>query len=192
MFEHWSGLNVLPPLHDPVPLGPLVWKIIKKVRPAQCANIFTEGATADRKPRSLFIDPGGESVKYYFEGPVRLIRTSVSWQDPLNPTCEHLRAKLQLVPPTVKVHLVAKLSNEDDEQLEEEAKNYREFPRHMFEHWSGLNVLPPRQDPVPVGALVPQFYGNYAPEPETEVRPEEGEEDVDNSRPSSSLNPEDT
>ena len=111
---------------------------------------------------------------------MRPIRTSVSWQDPLNPTCENLRAKLQLVPPTIKVHLVAKLSNEDDEQLEEEAKNYQKFPRHMFEHWSGLNVLPPRQDPVLVGALVPQFYGYYVPEPETEARPEEGEEDVDN------------
>ncbi|KAF5378310.1 hypothetical protein D9615_008782 [Tricholomella constricta] len=94
------------------------------------------------------------------EGPVRPIRTTVSWQDPMHPTCEHIKPPPE-VPPTVKVRVVAKLSDSGDKHLASEAKNYQEFKKHMFENWSGLNVLQPMHDPVPVGALVPQFYGYY-------------------------------
>ncbi|EIW86207.1 hypothetical protein CONPUDRAFT_44143, partial [Coniophora puteana RWD-64-598 SS2] len=38
------------------------------------------------------------------------------------------------------------------------------FPDHFFQHWSGYNVMAPLHDPVPVMALVPQFYGYYQPE----------------------------
>ncbi|KAG6838722.1 hypothetical protein H0H93_006434, partial [Arthromyces matolae] len=42
----------------------------------------------------------------------------------------------------------------------------------------GLNVLPPMHDPVPVGTLVPQFYGYYVPDlQETEETYEEVEEE---------------
>jgi len=150
-----------------------LWKIVKIVRPSVSFEVVQEGASADQKPRSILADPGEISCKYEFEGPVRAIRTSVSWQDPLNPLCEHLRATPRpVVPQTVKVRLVAKLSKEEDEHLEKEARNYQRFERHMFEHWNGLNVLPPMHDPIPLGALVPQFYGHYVPEPETEVQPE--------------------
>ncbi|KZP19805.1 hypothetical protein FIBSPDRAFT_684061, partial [Athelia psychrophila] len=42
------------------------------------------------------------------------------------------------------------------------------FPQHLSEHWSGYNILPPLQNPVPLGAVVPQFYGYYVPETQTE------------------------
>ncbi|KAF5378317.1 hypothetical protein D9615_008774 [Tricholomella constricta] len=97
---------------------------------------------------------------FELEGPVRPIRTTVGWQDPLHPTCEHIKPPPE-VPPTVKVRVVAKLSNPGDTHLASEAENYQDFKKHMFENWSGLNILPPMHDPVPVGALVPQFYGYY-------------------------------
>lgn len=51
-----------------------------------------------------------------------------------------------------------------DDHLQKEAENYQSFPKHMFEHWTGFNKLRALEDPVPVGALVPQFYGYYKPE----------------------------
>ncbi|KAI0064459.1 hypothetical protein BV25DRAFT_1782348, partial [Artomyces pyxidatus] len=51
-----------------------------------------------------------------------------------------------------------------DRHLAAEARNYQRFPKHLFQHWNGYNVLPPLHDPVPVGAVVPQFYGHYVPE----------------------------
>jgi len=71
--------------------------------------------------------------------------------------------------------VVAKLSNEGDEHLAREARNYQRFERHMFEEWSGYNVLPPMHDPVPVVPLVPRFYGYYVPEDEDEEEEDETE-----------------
>ncbi|KAG2343529.1 hypothetical protein BDR05DRAFT_855627, partial [Suillus weaverae] len=42
------------------------------------------------------------------------------------------------------------------------------FPDHFFQHWNGYNVVSPIQDPVPVGALCPQFYGYYTPDDPTD------------------------
>ncbi|KAG6911422.1 hypothetical protein DXG01_016519 [Tephrocybe rancida] len=120
-----------------------------------------------------------------FTGPVRPIRTTVAWQDPKHPTCKHVTPPPD-VPPTVKVRVVSKISLQGDGHLVKEAANYETFERHMFEHWSGFNVLPPMHDPVPVGALVPQFYGYYIPEErfveeqeQYEAGGEKDEEDVD-------------
>jgi len=43
-------------------------------------------------------------------------------------------------------------------------EDYQKFPKHLFEHWNGYNVVPPLDNPTPVGAVVPQFYGMYVPE----------------------------
>ncbi|KAG6882736.1 hypothetical protein C0992_010816, partial [Termitomyces sp. T32_za158] len=98
-----------------------------------------------------------------YVGPVRPIRTTVEWQDPMHPRCPHIMAPSD-VPPTAKMRVIGKLSLKHDEHLVREAANYESFEKHMFQHWSGFNVLPPMHDPVPVGALVPQFYGYYVPE----------------------------
>ncbi|KAG6877381.1 hypothetical protein C0993_007901 [Termitomyces sp. T159_Od127] len=109
-----------------------------------------------------------------YVGPVRPIRTTVEWQDTMHPTCEHLKPPPE-VPPTVKMRVIGKLSLKYDEHLVREAANYESFEKHMFQHWSGFNVLPPMHDPVPVGALVPQFYGYYVPE--SDFDDDEGIED---------------
>lgn len=102
-------------------------------------------------------------------GPLRRIRTTVKWQDPSQePTCSHIERtpSPQSTPPTVKVRVVAKLSVKGDVHLRREARNYQCFPQHFFEHWSGLNLLEEMINPVPLGPLVPQFYGYYIPEDE--------------------------
>lgn len=45
--------------------------------------------------------------------------------------------------------------------LDNEAKIYNAFPEHLMQHWCGLNIVPPIKEPVPVGAVVPRFYGFY-------------------------------
>jgi len=47
--------------------------------------------------------------------------------------------------------------------LSNEAKIYDSFPQHLQEEWCGYNLVTPLQHPVPVGAVVPKFYGYYAP-----------------------------
>ena len=100
-------------------------------------------------------------------GLLRCIRTTVKWQDPSRePTCSHIESSSspKSAPPTVKVRVVAKLSVDGDVHLRREARNYQCFPQHFFEHWSGLNLLDEMEDPVPLGPIVPQFYGYYTPE----------------------------
>ncbi|KAJ3523756.1 hypothetical protein NMY22_g11302 [Coprinellus aureogranulatus] len=127
----------------------------------------------DGEISSYDIDPPQRIVTRKYHGPVRIIDTQVAWQNAdLAPLCEHLLAdgRRQNESLTVKVKVVAKMSLEKDAHLEREAKNYQEFPKHFFEHWSGYNILPPLHDPVPVGALVPQFYGYYVPDGDVPVR----------------------
>lgn len=86
------------------------------------------------------------------------------------PFCKHLDRGL-FAPPSQKVSVCAKLSIPDDRverhelHLKLEAENYMRFPSSMYEHWNGYNVLQPMHDPTPVGAVVPQFYGYYVPDP---------------------------
>jgi hypothetical protein len=104
-----------------------------------------------------------------YEGPYRVVHTRVEYQNlERGPLCVHLsRGKAHFHPLATKVRLAAKLSTMDREDLrmfQREADNYQRFPKHFFEQWSGYNVCPPMNEPVPVGALVPQFYGYYVPE----------------------------
>jgi hypothetical protein len=72
------------------------------------------------------------------------------------------------------------LSVRGDSHVEWEVHNYQQFPSHFFEHWNGFNIILPLHDPVPVGAVVPQFYGYYLPDQEKKKRPDHED---DNSTP---------
>ncbi|KIJ61098.1 hypothetical protein HYDPIDRAFT_31609 [Hydnomerulius pinastri MD-312] len=98
--------------------------------------------------------------------PLVRINPKFNYQNPCYPetVCPH---KQFLGPPpvprTAKFEVAAKLSIQHDRHLAREAENYQNFPEHFFEHWNGYNLIPPIHDPVPVNALVPQFYGYYKP-----------------------------
>ena len=68
--------------------------------------------------------------------------------------------------PDGKVTVVAKTGFPDDEHrsyLHNEAKIFGSFPRHLSEEWCGYNMVSPLSWPVPVGPVVPKFYGYYLP-----------------------------
>ncbi|KAG2749435.1 hypothetical protein P692DRAFT_20953361 [Suillus brevipes Sb2] len=102
-----------------------------------------------------------------YSGPALRIRTNVKWRAPWE-LCGHGSSVSGTVPRTATVLVAAKLSIEHDLHLAREANNYQSFPDHFFQHWNGYNVMPPLHDPVPVGALCPQFYGYYTPDDPTD------------------------
>ncbi|KAG5337113.1 hypothetical protein C0989_010734 [Termitomyces sp. Mn162] len=112
-----------------------------------------------------------EDTAYYteFVGPVRPVRTTVDWQDPMHPTCPHVKP-LPKVPPTVKMRVIGKLSLQYDDHLVHEATNYQKFERHMFEYWSGLNVLPSMHNPVPVGPFSTEVLWFLCPRHRLRIR----------------------
>ena len=82
------------------------------------------------------------------------------------------RAPLSLPPPLSaqsrngKVSVTVKLAmnnDEDREMLRHEGSIYNKFPKHMSEDWCGYNMIKPIRQPVPVGPVVPKFYGLYEP-----------------------------
>ncbi|KAF7361064.1 hypothetical protein MSAN_01137300 [Mycena sanguinolenta] len=85
------------------------------------------------------------------------------------------RAALRLPPPlsasaarssTGEVAVAAKTAHSGSEAralLRNEGKMYDAFPKHLQEDWCGLNLVAPIVHPVPVGAVVPKFYGYYVP-----------------------------
>ncbi|KAF8955685.1 hypothetical protein BDZ97DRAFT_1764584 [Flammula alnicola] len=112
---------------------------------------------------TYLIKPGEGTMTLEYQGPFRVVESRVQYQDlAVGPYCEHIRKQKRTIHPlTSKVYVAAKLSIEGDEHLQKEAENYMTFPRHFFEHWSGYNIINPLKEPVPVGPLVPQFYGYY-------------------------------
>lgn len=112
--------------------------------------------------------------------PLKEVFPRVSWQNlERGPHCPHIQESTrdEKVPPTVKVSVAVKLSKRFDAHLGREAKNYQSFPGHLFEHWSGYNIIQPLHDPVPVGAVLPQFYGYYVPEKNSDGDEEDEEEE---------------
>ena len=110
------------------------------------------------------LEEGSETTTRVYEGPYDVvIQSRVRYQNlERAPYCEHLKARETSVHPlTTKVSVAAKLSLQYDEHLRLEAYNYQRFPKHFFEHWSGYNIIRPFHQPVPLGAIVPQFYGYY-------------------------------
>ena len=68
--------------------------------------------------------------------------------------------------PSGAVAVAAKLAyprREARSLLENEGSVYNAFPRHLQEEWCGYNLVPPIKHPVPVGAVVPKFFGYYKP-----------------------------
>ncbi|KAF8955672.1 hypothetical protein BDZ97DRAFT_1856164 [Flammula alnicola] len=106
---------------------------------------------------NYIMKPGEETTGLVYEGPIHAIESRVQYQD-----LAHIRKQKRAIHLlTSKVYVAAKLSIEGDEHLQREAESYQAFPRHFFEHWSGYNIIKPLKEPVPVGPLVPQFYGYY-------------------------------
>ncbi|KAK0190282.1 hypothetical protein F5146DRAFT_1193702 [Armillaria mellea] len=110
----------------------------------------------------FIVDEGGRQSRTCYEGTTHRVPIDVRWTTPGN-FCEHEEMRNR-VPTTFKVSVGAKLSIKNDGHLKCEAKDYQQFPEHFFQHWSGYNVIPPLHDPTPALAVVPQFYGYYAPE----------------------------
>ena len=52
---------------------------------------------------------------------------------------------------------------------------YNLFPEHLTQDWCGYNLVHPIKYPVPVGPVVPKFYGYYVPK---------GHEETDEDAPS--------
>ena len=68
--------------------------------------------------------------------------------------------------PDGKVTVVAKTAFPRSEHrflFHNEAKIFSSFPRHFSEEWCGYNMVSPLSWPVPVGPVVPKFYGYYMP-----------------------------
>lgn len=154
-------------------------KIVQVMKPLVEGSLPCSVGIGDDQVRKVgetvyVVDPGKVTRRIEIEGPIRLIRTTVGWQDRSKPTCTHILSR-QPVPPTAKAGVVAKLSRCGDYHLRREAKNYQDFDQHMFEHRSGLHILPPTRHPVSLGALVPQFYGYYVPK----LKDDEEVEDLD-------------
>ncbi|KAJ7684619.1 hypothetical protein DFH06DRAFT_13113 [Mycena polygramma] len=125
------------------------------------------------KPEIHIIEPRKVECTRVYKGPIVEIHTKVKWQTPgRDETCGHRKQgpifcprddRQRSRPPTTSVRVCAKLSHEGDGHLAREAKVYQAFASHLSEHWSGYNLVRPSREPVPVGAVVPQFYGYYAP-----------------------------
>lgn len=47
--------------------------------------------------------------------------------------------------------------------LQNEGEVYASFPKDAQEEYCGYNIIPPCRYPVPVGAVVPKFFGYYVP-----------------------------
>ncbi|KAG8214908.1 hypothetical protein J3R82DRAFT_10093 [Butyriboletus roseoflavus] len=141
------------------------------VAPARGESGETMAPAADA-PSQHFACVSEPLIKRYvqYERLIVPIHPNIQWQNPSFPQtlCEHNVGKLKPVPRTARFHVAAKLSLPYDPHLEREAHNYLNFPSHFFQHWTGYNVVPPLHDPTPVGALVPQFFGYYKPDPPSE------------------------
>ena len=110
------------------------------------------------------LEEGSDTTTIEYEGPYDIVvQTRVRYQNlERAPYCEHLKAREASIHPlTTKVSVAAKLSLQHDDHLRLEAYNYQRFPKHFFEHWSGYNIIRPFHQPVPLGAVVPQYYGYY-------------------------------
>ncbi|KAH9485053.1 hypothetical protein JR316_0001959 [Psilocybe cubensis] len=138
----------------------------------------------DGKMAPYIIKPGKYEERLEYEGPFRVIQSRVQFPDlSKGPYCAHIRGHERAIHPlTSKVYVAAKLSKQGDAHLANEAENYQRFPHHFFEHWTGYNIVRPMHDPVPVEALVPQFYGYYVVETKSPKLSEpEGEDETESS-----------
>ncbi|KAJ6615546.1 hypothetical protein B0H10DRAFT_1801377 [Mycena sp. CBHHK59/15] len=69
--------------------------------------------------------------------------------------------------PNGRVTIIAKVAvprQEARDFLSHEAATYDTFPAHLAQEFCGYALVPGLKYPVPVGAVVPKFYGYYIPE----------------------------
>ncbi len=160
------------------------WRAVEYCKPEVALDmVFDSSCSAVNG--SYLHDLGSRRTVFEYEGPVRHIVTNVKWQSAdKGPYCPHFLKRVHMDqkdklnddhvpgphPPTAKLSLIAKLSTGDN-HLGIEAKNYEKFPQHFFEHWNGYNIVDPMHKPVPVNAVVPQYYGYYLPEKDKRTTP---------------------
>ena len=130
--------------------------------------------TIHEEPDNYVLRERRELNKLVYEGSVRIIRTTVRYQNPARGgywvhLSEHERFKHPL---RTTIRITAKLSMQGNDHLDRESLNYQAFPDHFFQHWNGYNVVSPLNEPVPVGAVVAQYYGHYVPDEDIPVRKE--------------------
>ncbi|KAF9064597.1 hypothetical protein BDP27DRAFT_1405261 [Rhodocollybia butyracea] len=109
-----------------------------------------------------------------FTGPISTLHVdTVPWYDSAStdpPPCPHLWQEFVSgplpgpVPPTTKVSVAAKLSMPGDAHLEREAINYQHFGSQFSQNWTGYTLAYPIQNPTPMNAITPVFYGYYSKE----------------------------
>ena len=128
--------------------------------------------TIHEEPDYYVLRERSELNRLVYEGPVRIIRTTVGYQNlARGGHCVHLSEQDRFKHPLrITVRVTAKPSMQGDDRLERESLNYQVFPNHFFQHWNGYNAVSPLNEPVPVGALVPQYQGHYVPDEDIPVR----------------------
>jgi len=147
-------------------------KVVLKVVNTPPITVMMTNEGGPEGTKEYVLREGENSREVVYEGPYRVIHSRVKYQNlACAPYCEHLRKLTSSIHPlTTKVRVIAKLSIKRDKHLDREAKNYQQFPKHFFENWSGYNLLPPIHGPIPIGPVVPQFYGYYTPKDLKTVR----------------------
>ncbi|MCJ1381777.1 hypothetical protein MMC17_004888 [Xylographa soralifera] len=125
-----------------------------------------EGPSPERELRTGYVDlsrtslcgTGSHSSVY---------RASFLPPPPLTTNFRSLKGYVTVIAKTAfpsRVHR-AHLDNEAEVLTKLSTKDHR----HMQQEWCGFNLLPDMARPVPVGPVVPKFYGYYKPQPhETE------------------------
>ncbi|KAI0343570.1 hypothetical protein BDW22DRAFT_1356027 [Trametopsis cervina] len=141
------------PSTDPVPL-PIKYKRKYPITPA---GTYRSATDAD----------GSENVAHLYLHRANLLgqgNHSIVYKSALQ-----LPAPLTARTPNGRVRVAAKVafgygfSKRDKEMLENEARVYDGAPKHLSEEYCGFNCIPPIVHPVPVGAVMPKFFGFYEP-----------------------------
>ena len=124
----------------------------------QCTD--SESKPSPQPPNLSPSGAGGDTSRA-----IRVDCPHIQWQSASDPStiCKHCHST-PATPRTATFQVAAKLSPQYDPHLKWEAKIYQKFPEHFFQNWSGYNLVPQLCNPVPVNAIVPQFYGYYVPE----------------------------
>ncbi|KAI6124330.1 hypothetical protein EV401DRAFT_1183528 [Pisolithus croceorrhizus] len=123
--------------------------------------LFEPQSNSTQKQATPSSIPSSEGVTVF-----RVYCPNLSWQTQADPSmcCSHSIFRTDCpVPRTSVFQVTAKLSIQHDVHLAREAQNYQAFPQHFFQHWNGYNLVRPIRNPVPLHAVVPQFYGYYKP-----------------------------
>ncbi|KAF8840604.1 hypothetical protein BDN67DRAFT_951330 [Paxillus ammoniavirescens] len=143
-----------------------VWELFKKkISQKSPANATNEAIITFAEEEEVPSPKGSISPLPLRAAPRVRINPKLAYQNPYNNLCSHRTVtNVCPVPRTTRFTVAAKLSIQHDRHLAREAENYQNFPEHFFQYWSGYNLVPPIRDPVPVHAVVPQFFGYYTPE----------------------------